>query len=113
MEYSKAAAGLEHGGGKSLEAQKIASGAANKGSGKVGTGKPMIHEMHIKKAANGHEVHHFHKPVTEKGQQPDAKYVVQAKHEGDLDGLHDHMEEHMGSPNEGEEEMMAGGGANG
>lgn len=60
-------------------------------------GKKKIKEVHIKVAKGGYHVTHHHEA------HPPEDHVVPAKHEGDLDGLHDHMEEHMGAPNPGEE----------
>lgn len=62
--------------------------------------KPKLHEMHIKRAASGgfiakhpnehgslnHEDGRFHHVVP------------------NMDALHDHMEEHLGEPEEGEED---------
>lgn len=64
--------------------------------------KKEVHELHIKKGANGgfivkhiHKMPHLH---------PDEEHV--ASH---MDEMHDHLEEHMGEPDEGEEEMESPG----
>jgi len=60
-----------------------------------------IHQIHIRHTREhpkgpGFVVrHHFTEGEPE-------EHHVPAEHEGDLDGLHDHLEKHFGTPNEGE-----------
>jgi hypothetical protein len=84
--------------------------AAPKKSEKKADGeKKTVHSIHIHKVHGGHLVHHFHQPW-EPGMKPDAAHVVPEGPggEGDIDNLHNHLEEHMGGPNAGEEALAPG-----
>ena len=62
--------------------------------------KKEISEIHIKKVKGGHIVTHHH---THPSHYKSEEHVVP-----DMDGLHEHMEDHMGMENEGESEANAG-----
>jgi hypothetical protein len=63
--------------------------------------KKNIKEMHMRKGANGgFIVKHIHDHYM----HPDEEHV-----HTDMDGVHDHMEQHWGEPNDGEEEHESAG----
>lgn len=64
--------------------------------------KKEVKEMHIRKANGGHIVVHKH---ARPDLHPDEEHIVP-----DMDALHDHLEEHMGDENPGENEGMESSG---
>ena len=104
----KMAESLETGKKKETKSgEKRESKVAKKKEGE----KPTVHHMSIHKVKGGHIVHHHYAPHEEgDGRKPDATHVVPngPGGEGDVDNLHNHIEEHMGAPNAGEDQMAAG-----
>lgn len=82
----------------------VESAMAHKVKEPKAPGKKKIKEMHIKFAKGGAHITHVH----EHPAHPNEEHVVAMKHEGDLDGLHDHLEHHVGAPNPGEEASESG-----
>ena len=104
----KMAESLETGKKKETKSgEKRESKAAKKKEGE----KPTVHHMSIHKVQGGHIVHHHYAPHEEgDGRKPDATHVVPngPGGEGDVDNLHNHIEDHMGAPNAGEDQMATG-----
>jgi hypothetical protein len=62
--------------------------------------KHGFHHTHIEHHKDGsHTIHHEH----EEGPHKDVKHAV-----ADIDGAHDSLQDHLGSPNEGEEAANMG-----
>lgn len=74
--------------------EKSESKEPEKKSSEHKEGKHKKHEMHIRPADDGHSY-----IVEHHGEEGGPTEHTAA----DLDALHDHMEQHLGSPNEGEE----------
>lgn len=66
-----------------------------------------IAEMHIKKAKGGYMVTHKHEAPHHMDKH-DEHHMVPVDHEGDVSGLHNHIEQHLGAMNEGESELAPG-----
>lgn len=62
--------------------------------------KKEVRKMHITKAHGGYHIVHEH---TDPMAHPPEEHVAP-----DMAALHDHMEQHMGEPNPGEEQADAG-----
>jgi hypothetical protein len=63
-------------------------------------------EIHLRRAEGGFIAKHIHDQAGEIGPGQDTtEHLIPAEHEGDLDGLHQHLEDHWGGPNVGEKEL--------
>src|SRR5271168_330176 len=74
-------------------------GVSGKGPGPAHKQKVMK-EMHVKEMHGG-----YHVTLHHGGVEPPTEHMAH-----DLDTVHDHMEEHLGSPNDGEAEADSGTG---
>jgi hypothetical protein len=84
-------------GAKPHKEEKHEKKVATKRHGKV-------HKMHVEVADDGSFVmHHMHHPMEDGTPVADTTHTAQ-----DMDQLHDHMEEHLGQPAQGEAEADAG-----
>lgn len=92
-----------------LAGHALAHGPVKGASGKAGQHNKPLRHMHIKELHDG--TYHVTKGVMHQGGHPAG--TIEPDLEGSapsVDHIHDHVEEHFGTPNEGESEHDAGTG---
>jgi hypothetical protein len=93
--------GLEFGKGKAAKPPKEEKEPKVKKEKKGHGRRPK--EIHLRHVKGGFIAKHIHEQALP-GEEHE-EHLIPAEHEGDLDGLHSHLEDAWGGPNKGESEL--------